>query len=152
MDTGYPDADSQAGARVKKRARGGWVTQQDLKACRDIRGQIESIDERIARLRSQAERLSRPLTGMPGGGSAGDALAVYAARLDELERQRADRVIALEEQLQVCEDWIDALPGQQAKVMRLRYIVGLSWRQVAKRAHYSVGHCRNIHTAAKRKL
>lgn len=127
------------------------MTIHDLQACKHIRDQIDSLDERIARLRSQAERLSRPLTGMPGGG-AGDHLAEYAAKLDKLERERAGQVIALEEQLQGCDDWIATLPAQQARVMRLRYISGLPWRQVAKRAHYSVSHCRNIHTVAIRKV
>lgn len=79
------------------------MTIQDLQACQNIRGQIESLDERIARLRSQTERLSRPLTGLPGSDSS-DHLADYAAKLDELERQRIAQVIALEEQLRACDD------------------------------------------------
>lgn len=127
------------------------MTIYDLQACKHIRDQIESLDERIARLRSQAERLSRPLTGMPSG-DAGDHLAEYAAKLDKLERQRAGQVIALEEQLQACDDWITTLPAQQAKVMRLRYISGLPWRQVAKAANYHISHCEKINTAVLRKM
>ena len=128
------------------------MTQKDLLACREIRGEIETIKERIDRLRSQAERMSRPLSLAPGGGQADDALAVYAARLDELERQLAEKVIGLEKQLQACEDWICTLPVQQSKVMRLRYIEGLRWRQVARRAHYTVRHCTRIHMVALKKL
>lgn len=128
------------------------MTQKDLQACREIRGEIETLNERIARLRSQAERMSRPLSLAPGGGQADDALSVYAARLDELERMLAERVIALEEQLQACEDWICTLPAQQAKVMRLRYIEGLRWRQVARRAHYSVDWCWKINSRALEKI
>lgn len=127
------------------------MTIQDLQACKHIRDQIDSLDERIVRLRSQAERLSRPLTGLPGG-AAGDHLAEYAAKLDELERQRAGQVIALEEQLQACDDWIVTLPAQQAKVMRLRYVDGLKWRQVAKRARYTMNHCMKIAAVARRKM
>ena len=127
------------------------MTIQDLQACQNIRGQIESLDERIARLRSQAERLSRPLTQVPSGNS-GDHLADYAAKLDELERQRAAQVIALEEQLRTCDDWIAMLPAQQAKVMRLRYIDGLPWKQVAQEANYGIRHCSRIHTAAIKKM
>lgn len=123
------------------------MTIQDLQACRDIRGQIESLDERIVRLRSQAERLCRPLTGLPGGDES-DHLAKYVAKLDELERQRAGQIITLEERLQACDDWIATLPVQQANVMRLRYIRGLPWRQVAERANYCRQHCTKIHKAA----
>lgn len=127
------------------------VTIKDLQACRDILGQIETIEERITRLRSQAEQLSRPLTGMPGS-EAGDQLAAYAAKMDELERRLAGRRIALEEYRQACDVWIDTLPAQQARVMRLRYIVGLPWRQVAKRAGYSTEHCRKIGLVVRRKM
>lgn len=127
------------------------MTIQDLQACKHIRDQIESLDERIARLHSQAERLNRPLTSLPGG-NVSDHLADYAAKLDELERERASQVIALEEQLQACEDWIASLPGQHAKVMRLRYVQGLPWKQVAENARYSMSHCKKIGTAAKREL
>ena len=92
------------------------MTIQYLQACQEIRNRIDSLDERIARLRSQAERLSRPLTGLPGG-EASDHLAECAAKLDELERQRTAQIIALDEQLQTCEDWIETLPTQQAKVI-----------------------------------
>lgn len=81
-----------------------------------------------------------------------DHLAEYAAKLDELERERAGQVIALEEQLQACDDWITTLSAQQAKVMRLRYISGLPWRLVAKRAHYCRQHCTRIHKAAIDKM
>ena len=127
------------------------MTIQDLQVCRNIRGKIESLDERISRLRSQAERLSRPLTSLAGG-DVGDHLAEYAAKLDELEQQRAGQIIALEEQLQTCDDWIAMLPAQQARVMRLRYIDGLPWKQVAREAHYGIRHCSRIHTAAIKKM
>lgn len=127
------------------------MTIQDLQACKHIRDQIDSLDERIARLRSQAGRLSRPPTSLPGG-EGDDHLAEYAAKLDELEREHAGQVIALDERLQACEEWIASLPGQQAKVLRLRYIEGLKWGDVAKRANYCQQHCKKIHKAAKEKM
>ncbi|MEL7609478.1 MAG: hypothetical protein AAGU74_08215 [Bacillota bacterium] len=128
------------------------MTLQELQACRDIRGQIESLDERIERLRSQAERTVRQLSLAPGGGRGDDHLAVYAARLEELERQLAARRIELEERRQACEMWIAELPVQQAKIMRMRYVDGVkTWGEVAQRAHYSYRHCTKIHAAALKK-
>ncbi len=65
---------------MEKASRGDWVTIKDLQACRDIRSQIDSLDERIARLHSQAERLNRPLTSLTGG-DVSDHLAEYVAKL-----------------------------------------------------------------------
>jgi DNA-directed RNA polymerase specialized sigma24 family protein len=128
------------------------MTLETLKSCRTIRGEIESLTERIVRLRSQAERLTRPLSLAPGGGEQRDELAEYAARLDALERDRADRVILLEERLQEVDAWLSTLPAQQAMVMRLRYADGLRWRAVSKKAHYHIKHCMRINTAVTRKL
>ena len=128
------------------------MTLETLKSCRTIRGEIESLTERIARLRSQAERLTRPLSLAPGGGEQRDELAEYAARLDALERDRADRVILLEERLQEVDAWLSTLPAQQAMVMRLRHVDGLPWLEVADKAHYSRSHCCNIGSVAIKKI
>ncbi|HPK26782.1 MAG TPA: hypothetical protein PKZ40_03470 [Anaerolineaceae bacterium] len=127
------------------------MTIQDLQACRCIRSEIESLEERILRLRSQAERTTRQLSKTPRGEQR-DYLANYVARLDGLERQLAAKVIALEEHLAGVDRWIEQLPEQQAMVMRARYVEGLKWWQVAIQTSYSMAHCKTINTTIKQKL
>lgn len=130
------------------------MTIDDLRAVRDAHIQIQSLTERIARLRSALEGCTaKPLSKMPRGRSASrDKLGDDVARLLELEERRRKQIIDLEIRLEDVEKWIEGLPPHQAKVMRLRYVDGLSWRQVAKRAGYSYDRVRHIHSDAMGKL
>jgi RNA polymerase sigma factor (sigma-70 family) len=130
------------------------LTLNDLRAVRYAHLQVRSLNERIARLRSALEGCTaRPLSPLPQGGTtARDKLGDDVARLLELEERRRKQIIDLEMLLEKVEKWIDELPPQQAQVMRLRYVDGLDWRQVARRASYTSEHCRKINAMACRKL
>ena len=130
------------------------MTAAQLNQIRDARGDIEKLQERILRLRSAMEGLNRQMGDGSGGGSTvpKDKLAEDMARLDELERRLAARVINFEELLEDMDVWLAGLPEQQRKVMRLRYVDGLKWREVAETAHYSIQHCVKINMTAMKGL
>jgi len=126
---------------------------QDLKDLRSQRYKIESLEERIARLRSAMEMGTRRMREVPGGGNyAVDRLSNDIARLDELERELMDEVMQLEQDIRFAEYSIDTLPEPQQKILRLRYIDGLSWQRIAQRTNYSVDHCFTLHRMATKKL
>ena len=124
------------------------MTTTDLRAVRDTHMQIQSLTERIARLRSALESCTpKPLSRMPKSRAASqDKLGDDVIRLLELEERRRQQIIDLELRLEDVESWIDSLSPQQARVMRLRYVDGLSWRQVARRCHYSCDWVRHMHS------
>lgn len=121
---------------------------EDLKSVRERRYAIESLMERIARLRSSAQRVTRQLSHTPRYTRERDQLADYAAKLDELERELAQEVIILEESIRTAEDDISQLNDAQRIIMRLRYIDGLEWKQIAKRTMYSEQHLYYLHKSA----
>jgi DNA-directed RNA polymerase specialized sigma24 family protein len=103
-------------------------------------------------LRSIAERCTPQLSfGGGRGGGAVSSLAERVEKLIELEEALAAQVLTVEQSIAEVEEWINALPAQQAAVMRLRYVDGLSWREVAARTHYSMNHVYKINMAALKK-
>ena len=97
------------------------------------------------RLRSRAEYTQQQQFGECGRSDLmRDRLAEYVAELDELERQQTGEMIALEQQLVIVDAELAKLPENQEKVLRLRYVEGLSWNMVGHLAGYSISHCRNI--------
>jgi RNA polymerase sigma factor (sigma-70 family) len=128
------------------------LTISELRAVRDAHIQIQSLTERIARLRSALESCAtKPLTRMPKGRSAPrDKLGEDIARLLELEERRRKQIIDLEIRLEAVEKWIDSLPPQQATVVRLYYVNGLTWRQIGRKLNYHPDTCRKIRDAAIR--
>jgi len=105
---------------------------------------VEAIQERIERLRSRAEYNQRLLGECGRSDPTRDRLAEYAAELDGLERELTVEVIALEKQLAVVDSELAKLPENQEEVLRLRYLEGLEWEEVARRMRYSSRQCRRI--------
>lgn len=128
------------------------MTIDDLKGVRRQQLDISSLQERILRLRAAMERSTPSYRQATGGTPDPDWILSQLAKLEQLEGELRERVIAMESSIQAVDDAISRLPDQQAIVMRLRYVDGLSWRVVAKRAGYSIDHCFSIHRGACSKL
>jgi DNA-directed RNA polymerase specialized sigma24 family protein len=124
----------------------------NLRTLRDRHSRIDSLKERIERLRSAMEIGSRQLKFAPAKTSLRNRLEEDMAKLDELERQLIGEIAALEQDAQNVERLLDELPMQQQRIMRLRYIDGLSWPKVSRKAHYSRRHCLRIHAVAVKKM
>ncbi|MEA4914581.1 MAG: hypothetical protein VB061_08420 [Christensenella sp.] len=120
------------------------MTIDDLKNVHRQKLRVESLQERIERLRSRAEYTQQRLGECGRSDPTRDRLAEYVAELDELERQLTGEMIALEKQFVFVDTELAKLPENQEKVLRLRYMDGLSWRRVAHTTHYCEQHCRKL--------
>ena len=95
---------------------------------------IEQFEERISRLESKAERLTRVLDGLPRGTASTDIMLSYVARLEYLREQKAwleSIVYDVESEL---EDYICAKVTDEdaQKVIAFKYILGESFAQTAQ--------------------
>lgn len=86
--------------------------------------------------------------GMPHGSGGGD-LSGYAARLDELDRSlhaQLERKLRIRKEIT---DKIDAMSDETENLLlRLRYIHGLKWEEVAVKMDYSWRAVHKIHSKA----
>jgi DNA-directed RNA polymerase specialized sigma24 family protein len=105
---------------------------------------VETLQERIERLRSRAEYTQQQLGECGRSDPTRDRLAEYVAELDELERQLTGEMIALEKQLVFVDAELAKLPENQEKVLRLRYVEGLGWKKVASLTGYCERQCRRV--------
>lgn len=127
------------------------MTMEDLRACRTAAARIERLTERIARLRSATE-LARQNMQHVDGGIQEDRIAAQIAEIEELESALREDLAAAEAQAQRVEQELGALPEAQRIVMELRYVDGLSWQEVEKKANYDRRHCFRLHAAALKKF
>lgn len=119
----------------------------NIKSIRAQRLRADFLRERIACIRADIERITAvPRNG--GGGTPSDKMAGAVAKLVDLQREYVAEVAEIENSLQAAELALCALPEQQALIMRLRYIEGLSWANVARRAGLTCRHCLKIHEKA----
>ena len=114
---------------------------------RAVKREKDILDE-IQRLRSDKMFPSVANDGMPKGSNQSD-LSDYIAILDEqiellkverLEKARCYQKI--EKQIKQMEN------EDEQEVLRLRYITGLKWEEVAARTSYSWKHIHRIHSSA----
>lgn len=87
--------------------------------------------------------------GMPHGSSGGGDLSGYVARLDELDRKlRAQMYKKIQLRAEITEK-IDAMSDEtESLLLRLRYIHGLKWEEVAVKMDYSWRAVHKIHSKA----
>lgn len=129
------------------------MTLEELNRLRCIREDIRRLDEKAEELRARAERLTPILTGMPSGSHDHDWMVGIIAELEENASRAAAKALELEKACEEAERWLDTLPEQQRRVMRLYYVDGVrTWKEVAERLPYSWRHCMRIKNAAIAKL
>ena len=68
------------------------MTIEQLENCRSVKGEIESLRERIERIKSDRERMTQSITGMPSGKNNNQSrIEELTVKLMELEEQLADK-------------------------------------------------------------
>ena len=117
------------------------MTIDDLKNVRRQKLRVAALEERIERLRERAEYNQRQLGECGRSDPTRDRLAEYAAELDDLERELTGEMITLEKQLTIVDAELAKLPENQEKVLRLRYLEGMNWQNVASKARYCERQC-----------
>lgn len=125
------------------------MTIDDLKnVCRQ-KLRVDALQERIERLRERAEYTQRQLGECGRSDPTRDRLAEYAAELDERERELTGETLELERQLAFVDAELVKLPENQEKVLRLRYIEGISWGKVAARMGYCERQCKRLNVLSE---
>jgi DNA-directed RNA polymerase specialized sigma subunit len=132
---------SQAQLRTEKSVK------EMLKQCLDAQRDAEFIEERIERLKSLRERMTTRLTGMPRGTLLFDQSAV-TAEIDELEVELARRVILSTLKAGRLFRMMLDLPENQQLILRMRYIDGMSWKEIMDSLKYTKDYCLTLNRRA----
>ena len=129
------------------------MTVEELERCRAAKGEIESIRERIEEIKSDRERMTQAITGMPTGSrKSQNKTEDLTIKLEDLEEQLAARIRQRETEIKAVEAWIETLKPYQQNVIRWRYINGWPWRKVARGTGYTIDGVLKINAAVKRRI
>lgn len=115
------------------------------------------IDSYLEQIRQLDDDLQSPKTTQPGRVSGGKQSVVTEVDVkidekDELYAFYVDKVSLLKRELWQIEQAIDKLPQRENTLLRLYYIQGKTWEQVAEKMNYSVSHIHRLHRKAKEML
>ena len=116
----------------------------------------QDIKAERAQIKEQMDRLTDPrgpnLDGMPRGSAGGDAMAGMAIKLAALRQKYQDKLDALTAAQTDIEELIDSLGPRERRLMRHRYIEGLSWEKVCIKMSYAWAQTHRLHSEILDKL
>ena len=124
------------------------MDKKTLRQYRSLLKEIEQLEEEKANLYHLP---AMKITDMPKAHKQND-LSNVAVRLDKLQKMidaTLDKIIDLREKI---ENSIDQLPANERLLIRLRYIEGKRWEQIAVELHYSIQRTWQIHGGVLKKF
>lgn len=130
------------------------MTKEQLKAYRDMKKEKDDLEQRIEALNAQLYGMrAQRLDGMPRGGSGENyGTEILIQTKDNLLALLRGKKLTLGAQLVKIERAIEKLEPRERHLVRLHYIDGLTWEQVAVEMDYSWRQVHRIHGDALAKL
>lgn len=112
----------------------------------EILAEEKDIREEIAYWESKAHKVTASWSAVPSGGKGSDKVQTGAIKVAELRESLMDKInqlaavrIEIERAIGTVQD------DTQRRLLRLRYIKGMTLQQIAVEMHYSWRHICNIH-------
>lgn len=130
------------------------MTKEQLKKYIDIKKEREDLARKIKELEwEKYGPRSQRLDGMPRSGAGENyVLEAQMDRGDELLELYRAKKAELDAALVAIERAIEKLEPRERRLVRLHYIDGLNWEQVAVEMDYSWRQVHRIHSSALEKL
>jgi len=123
----------------------------ELRQYRDLMLEAKELAEEIEQLRYRAQSRQWP-DGQPRGNYAGDKMSGIVAKVADLSNLLEAKKESLLYRRRLIEEAIDKLEPIERRLIRLRYVQGLSWEKVCVDINYSWQHTHRLHAAALAKL
>lgn len=123
------------------------MTKEELKQYGRIDNEILYIRDKIHELENKKSSIGKVLTDNQVTGNSADnyKLIRIMEKIDKQVKKYWNKYDNLLEQLNKIEEAIDKLDSLERTIMRLRYIDGLSWENVALKVEYSWPQLMRIH-------
>ncbi len=121
-----------------------------LRACR----RIDNLKDQLRSLREveQSAKTQR-LSDMPKGGTGQQDLSALMARLEDLRTEIYNKILEAQKiRLDIEETISNIQDGMEQKVLRLKYIEGLKWKDIGTRIGYSNKQAQRIYKKAVKNL
>lgn len=101
------------------------------------------------RILSRLTRMTASATRMPHGGGDTDQLTNGVAKIIELEKEidaKVDKLVELRREIEAGIETVDS--STQRRLLKLRYIDGMTWERVAVEMNYSYMQVCRLHGKA----
>ena len=112
----------------------------------EILAEEKDIREEIAYWESKAQKVTASWSAVPIGGKGSDKVQTGAIKVAELRESLMDKINQLAAvRIEIERAIVTVQDDTQRRLLRLRYIKGMTLQQIAVEMHYSWRHICNIH-------
>lgn len=131
LSVGVPKAEAEPRSRVNF---------EQMKQYRQLTAEIAELEEERAALAEGRLPASWPISERVMGGRMSDVTAETAEKMWELAELMAVKLNHLISLRAEIEGWLDCFEPEERRILRLYYVDGLTWEEVAERVGYSSRH------------
>lgn len=115
----------------------------------ELEAEERDIREEIARWESRAQKVTASWSSAPGGRAGADKVQDGAINLVQLQKQLEEKAETLAQVRIEIERAIGTVKNDtQRRLLRLRYIKGLTWERIAMEMHYGYQWVCKLHGKA----
>lgn len=108
------------------------MTWEELDDLYQKKSELKRGEELIERLKLRAQPGAQQIDGMPHGSSVSDRVGDTAIAVAEAEDELKDLKIQIRQKESEVKEWIKTVRGFETRTaLRLRFLDGLSWKEVA---------------------
>lgn len=114
-----------------------------------IKAQIYDLKEEQKRWRDFGESITAKLSSETRAGGISDKTQLAAVEMAAIGESIAEKIIKLSRTRDEIENTVEAVNNETWKrLLKLRYIYGLTWDKIGEKMGYSTTHIYRIHEAA----
>lgn len=130
------------------------MTKRELQRYRDLVKECEELEEKIFRLESEISSAKiQVITGMPrGGNNENDKIGAAIAKIETWTNLYWEKVSMMGDEAIKIEKSIETLEPKERRLIRMRYIDGLSWEDICIRLNLKWRRVHEIHSSILKKL
>lgn len=112
-----------------------------LRQYRDSLREWNRLCDEAEQLRAASTRITSNFSGMPGGGDVPTKVESALEAIEDILARADARRLSLDARRDDVERAIKSIPSERHReVLRLRYINGMSWSDIAEAMHYDERH------------
>lgn len=128
------------------------MTKEELKSFCALSREADQLRDRITELRARAASCGGGMDGSPRAPGTHSKVEAAVIRIDEATKRYAAKIadiIALQIRI---EEAIELLPTDERRLIRFRYLDGMTWERVCVSLGYSWRQTHRLHDKALRHL
>lgn len=129
------------------------TAEEKLEHLYNLKKEAEEMAERVRELEAAAtDPKAVVITGMPSGSDGQNHADDKIIRYMDFMNMYADKMVTLWEQIESVEQMIDQLDPLERRILRMRYVDGMDYYDIADKVNYSIQHLYLIRARAIEKL